>query len=117
MEILEPLLQKTETDEKDKPKATSLELLGLPLGSHEKTRKKLDDERQKEYQEYVQVILEIVQESKSVSQTSKILANNFHVHCTVHLVRIQMRSSVFTGITNGQETGIHNCTTSVASSI
>ena len=46
-------LQKLENDDKTKPKAASVEHVGLPLGTHEVTRKSLEEERKAEYQDFV----------------------------------------------------------------
>ena len=53
-------LQKLEIDDKTKPKAASIERAGLPLGTHEVTRKSLEEERKAEYQDFVlKVVLKI----------------------------------------------------------
>ena len=53
-------LQKLENDDKTKPKAASIEHVGLPLGTHEVTRKSLEEERKAEYQDFVlKVVLKI----------------------------------------------------------
>ena len=46
-------LQKLENDDKTKPKAASIEHVGLPLGTHEVTRKSLEEERKAAYQDFV----------------------------------------------------------------
>ena len=53
-------LQKLENDDKSIPKAASFEHEGLPLGTHEVTRKSLEEERKAEYQDFVlKVVLKI----------------------------------------------------------
>ena len=53
-------LQKLEDEDQIKPKVASIEPVGLPLGTHAVIRKSLEEERKKEYQDFVlKVVLKI----------------------------------------------------------